>query len=313
LDQKDILHAARKAKVAGYMGCYQKDWIDDFGRVVPPYGKYAFTSYGYAHVGETPRKDQPNYHKVSPTKFGTGKFPSTPAGVVAQQEARERERRNSSVFGPSGGRKPTFANGVTVHNGEGWEPKALQTGITDPGMIAMLEDHCSQIRCPGVLETTWRAYKSYKQPEHDKDHEGHKVSWSPQTIPSHYIADARSITKTSYPGYRDVPFKRAAPMSDPFASSMPSSTNGKFTPMWKGCEMRCPLDETLNNGKRPDCINNGFAPQKPGHSKAKAIPPKRQSDLPKSMGAPQQEGTIVKIGGSSNGTRSSNSFVHPAA
>lgn len=106
-----------------------------------------------------------------------------------------------------------------------------------PNANAALEEHCSKIRCPGVLESTWKAYKKYKAPEHDKDYEGHKVSWSPQTIPSHYIKDARSITKTSYPGYTDVPFKRAAPMMDPFASSMPSASKGASgiaarTPLW---------------------------------------------------------------------------------
>jgi len=59
-DQKDVLHAARKAKVAGYTGCYQESWIDDWGRVIPPYGKYAFTSYGYAHIGDTPRNEKVN-------------------------------------------------------------------------------------------------------------------------------------------------------------------------------------------------------------------------------------------------------------
>lgn len=45
----------------------------------------------------------------------------------------------------------------------------------------------------------------------------------------------------------------------------------------------------------------------------KQIPPKRQSDLPKNMGAPEAEGTIVKIAVNRNGARSANSFVNPAA
>ena len=102
--------------------------------------------------------------------------------------------------------------------------------------------------------------------------------------------------------------------------------------------MRCPLNETMNNGRRPEPINNGFAPHKPGQKKepphspprptlqthadphahrvagqTKQIPPKRQSDLPKTMGAPEAEGTIVKIAVNRNGARSANSFVNPAA
>ena len=65
----------------------------------------------------------------------------------------------------------------------------------------MLEDHCGKIRCPGVLETTWQNFKSYRPPDYVEDYDGHKVPWSPMTIPSHYMKDARSITKTSYPGY----------------------------------------------------------------------------------------------------------------
>ena len=109
---------------------------------MPPYGKYCFGSFGYNHVGPTPRSEPNNIHKLSPTKFGTGRFPSTPGGVRAENEAslpwgppphsdprrwpqaREQAELAKKQAAQQRGKKPNFANSTTVHHGEGWQPKA---------------------------------------------------------------------------------------------------------------------------------------------------------------------------------------------
>ena len=83
------------------------------------------------------------------------------------------------------------------------------SGLVDPQQIDMLEDHCSRIQCPGVLETTWSAYKDFtaqrevtlsplavmcslvSQAENRGRDPDCRVTWVPVLVPGHDMADCR--------------------------------------------------------------------------------------------------------------------------
>jgi len=230
--ETDLLHAARKAPVPGYMGYFPKDWEDDQGRVQPPYGKCKYTSTGYVHIGDTPRADNDRvstvfgYRKCKPPQFSETK---------SQKLSKQHSKKNR-----------------TAHQGAvtslGAKAANSSKSIQDPLIINMLEDHCRQIRCPGVVESSWEVYKAG---QHGAQLNGAGQRMVPQLLTSSSMAANKSIAASTWVAHDVSAATKSKPLVNPYVASFKSSVPMPFTPAWRGCEMRCNTKETFGNGTRP--------------------------------------------------------------